>query len=380
MKVSPSSVRVMESVVSQAIPAAAHETSAVTSVVRSGVEGLEGARAGVEHLRIAIFKSGSHPEPSDCTRRVYDALQRKGVQTLWLDADKTSYVGNTLMHDGAPVGQLDAIVPRYTNEHARNMLDQMEAHGIQMTNNRQAIETTRSKINTELAYQANGAPSIPTRFARSADDADASLRGLPDDIVVKPFDGESGQGVEFFTSHADAKAHINTHFAGSETALIVQPRVSGAMVRWTTEDGRQVESAMDYRVLIALDRNDQPQVHAILQRIGAEGSGKSNIDAGGWGQLVDVKDAPEGLIDAALKGFTAIPGKFGSGGVDIMPVGRSIEQPLTNHTATSWVVTETNSSPGITDWRGTHFADAMADRAIELAQRSYARIGSASAA
>ena len=354
----------------------AHDAAGVlTSSMHRGSSAVSAARDGARELRIGVFTSMSvHNDGT--THFLHDALAKRGVDALWLDADRMAYSGATLMHNGAPVGQLDAVIPRYVSRDVFPLMDAMEANGIPLVNNTTAINTTWSKINSQIAYEAHGAPAIPTRVARTADDAAHSLSGLPHDVVVKPYDGEGGNGVEFFTNHADAHAHIQSHFAGSDIPLLVQPRVQGAMVRWTTPDGIATSSAMDYRVLLSRNALDEPYPVAILQRVGAPGSGKSNIDAGGWGRLVQLEDAPQGLLDAAVQGYAPIPGSFGMGGVDIMPVGRSIDQPLEHHAARSFVITETNSSPGIPDARGIDFAGAVAERAMILARRARAAAGS----
>lgn len=353
--------------------AATHAAAVVPGSDRLGASGAIDAQRGVEQLRIGILRGGtSADEPTEHV--LFGAVERTGATPMWLELDQMRYEGDVLLHKGTPVGPLDAVITRYTGAAPDGITVQMEQHGIELLNNQRAVATTSSKIKSQDAFDAGGVNAIPTRFAMSAKDADAALHGLPDDVVVKPYDGESGKGVEMFTNHAAARTHIAKHFAASDTALLVQRRVEGAMVRWTLPDGTPTTSAMDYRVLITLDAHDRPFVDTVFQRIGAPGSGKSNIDAGGWGQIVPLDEVPQELIDSALKAHASIPGKYGIAGIDVIPVGRPLDQPLENHAAKEFLVTEANSSPGITDLnRGTRFADAVAARAVAVGLRAQAQ-------
>ncbi len=317
----------------------------------------------------------SFSQPNDGANGfLFDAIARRGADTLWINSDTAHFVGDTFMQGDVPIGHLDAVIPRYAGS-SLPLMGEMEQHGIPMINNQRAITTTWLKQNTHAAYEAYGTPTIPTRFAAKAEDATEALRGLPDDIVVKPHDGEGGNGVEFFTNHEDAARHIEQHFRGSDSLLLVQPRIQGAMVRWETPAGEIVESGMDYRavgtkIVGETPAQDTPVIVGYIQRVGAPGSGKSNLDAGGWGRIMGPDEAPDGLRDAAFKGYAAIPGNYGMGGIDIMPVGREIDQPLLDHAAESFVVTESNSSPGVIDGDAIGHMEAVADHTLAVALRN----------
>jgi glutathione synthase/RimK-type ligase-like ATP-grasp enzyme len=303
------------------------------------------------------------------------ALLRRGVDAQWLEAPLTAVKGGQLLYDGKPMQHFDAIVPRYAKAEGSAALDFLRDSGVPVMNDTEAVATTSSKLNSDKAMAAHGVPRIPTNWASSAKDADNALAGIEGDICVKPYDGESGEGVEFFTNKADAKRHIEEHFAKSDTLLSVQPKVGGAKVSWKHPELGDVQSGMDYRVLVTRDKFDEPYVDSILQRIGAAGSDKSNLDAGGWGRVVDPKNehVPAGIIETALKAAKSVPGRYEVGGVDIIPVGRDPHAPVNDHRAQQFLTTEINSSPGIPDQNyGTAFSDAIANRAVILGERSRA--------
>jgi len=331
------------------------------------------AHSGAAGLRIGILSRADTGESFNAALLMGDALARRGVQATWLDADATRVVGGRVL-DAArrDVGKLDYVLTRYPTARGMATMDDLEAAGIPLLNSSTAIRTTSSKLNSQVAYEAFGTPTIATRYAHGPGDAERALDGLPDQVVVKPFDGEGGRGVEFFDDHASAARHIRDHFADGPDApmLLVQERIPGATVRWTTPAGEATESGMDYRVLVTRDAADRAFPHTIMQRIGAPGSGRSNLDGGGWGRNVPIEQAPAGLIDAAMAGYHPIPGQFDMAGVDVMAVGRAAAQPLDDHAARAFVVTETNSSPGIPDvLLGRDFAGAVAERAIAVASR-----------
>ncbi|MCW2972195.1 MAG: RimK-like ATP-grasp domain [Thermoleophilia bacterium] len=338
-----------------------------------GRAALVDAGEGVANLRIGIFSRADTGEGGNSALLIGDALARRGVSAIWLDADATRVAGTRVFDAaGGDVGALDFVVTRYPSVHGLRTMDELHGIGVPLLNDTTSIATTSNKIKSQLAYESFGTPSIATRYAMGPADAEAALAGLPDRVVVKPFDGEGGRGVKFFDDHASARRYIERHFAGSPNApvLLVQERIPGAMVRWQTPAGEATESGMDYRALITRDRADRPFVHTLMQRIGAPGSGTSNLDGGGWGRNVAVEEAPPALVETALAGYAPIPGRFDMAGVDVMPVGRHIDQAIEDHAARQFVVTETNSAPGIPDLRlGRDFAGAVADRAIDLASR-----------
>ncbi|MCW2956231.1 MAG: RimK-like ATP-grasp domain [Thermoleophilia bacterium] len=351
--------------------------------VRLANLGSDGARIAMEELavpvrdlRVGMLTRANTGEPFNGAYLIDQGLRLRGANPVWIDSERAAMRGAELVQDGRPVGPLDFLMVRYPTQHGLDVMDALQARGVPLLNDRTAIATTSSKFNTQGVFDGFDTPRILTRFASNVDEAEAALKGLPDRVVTKPFDGEGGKGVEFFDDHRSALQHIRRHFAESDTMLLVQEEVPGTKVRWKTDAGDEVASAMDYRVLITRDRRDAPYVHTIMQRIGAPGSGTSNIDGGGWGRNVPVEEAPPQLVEAALDGYGPIPGTFDMGGVDVMPRGRAIDQGLDDHGADGFVVTETNSSPGIPDLRlGRDFAGAVAERGLFVAARSRAAAG-----
>jgi ribosomal protein S6--L-glutamate ligase len=253
------------------------------------------------------------------TRRLVEAAIARGHRERVIDHTKC-YVevrntGPTVFHDGEPLLEVDAIIPRIgasVTEYGSAIIRQFEAQGIFTTTPSLALARSRDKLRS-LQLLARDRAAIPhTLFARRASDLDDLLERLGGPpVVIKLLEGTQGVGVVLAETKKAAKSVLQA-FEGLKADVIVQEFIKEA-------------KGADLRVIVVGGR-----VVAAMRRVGAPGEFRANVHQGGSTEKVTLTQRERRLAVKAAK-VLGLP----VAGVDLL---RSERGPL---------VIEVNASPGL---------------------------------
>jgi len=267
-------------------------------------------------MRIAVLSQ--KPELYS-TRRVVEAAQQRGHEALILDYLRCHMAIAahlpTLVYDGDPVPQLDAIVPRVSASstfYGCAVVRQLEMMGVFTANSSQAIARSRDKLRCLQILSRKGIAMPVTAFGHSTQDVRgliAAVGGAP--LVVKLLEGTQGIGVVLCETQKAAESVIEA-FRNLDANILVQEFIEEA-------------AGVDLRCFVVGSK-----VVAAMKRTAAPGEFRSNLHRGGQGEKAKLTPEERSMAVRAAKAM-----RLGIAGVDII---RSKHGPL---------VIEVNSSPGL---------------------------------
>ncbi len=253
------------------------------------------------------------------TRRIVEAAAARGHHVRVVDHTKC-YVevrnsGPTVFHDGDPLTDVDAIVPRIgasVTESGSAIVRQFETQNVFTTTPSLGLSRARDKLRS-LQVLARDRVAIPhTLFARRASDLDDLLERLGGPpVVIKLLEGTQGVGVVLAETKKAAKSVLQA-FEGLKADVIVQEFIKEA-------------KGADLRVIVVGGK-----VVAAMRRVGAPGEFRANVHQGGSAEKVTLTQRERRLAIKAAKSLG-----LEVAGVDML---RSERGPL---------VIEVNASPGL---------------------------------
>ncbi len=278
------------------------------------------------------------------TRVLAEAARQRGhtvevMDTLQFDI-RVSRQNPELLYQGAPVGPVDAVIPRIGASitfYGLAVVRQFEMMGVYCLNESQAIARSRDKLRSLQLLSRHDIGLPPTVFTQQADhvlDCIERVEGPP--VVVKLLQGTQGIGVVLAETALAASSVIEA-FHGLEQNILIQKFIKEA-------------KGSDIRALVV-----GRKVVAAMRRQAVAGEFRSNIHRGGTSKKVRL--SPEyrrtALAAARVLGLTVA-------GVDLI---ESAEGPM---------VMEVNSSPGLEGIQKTTGVD-VADAIIEHIEREVGR-------
>jgi ribosomal protein S6--L-glutamate ligase len=275
------------------------------------------------------------------TRVLTEAARRRGHEVRVLDTlqfdIRVSRRSPELLYQGAPVGPVDAVIPRIgasITYFGLAVVRQFEMLGVYCLNESQAIARSRDKLRCLQLLSRHDIGLPPTIYTRQAEHVPACIEkveGPP--VVVKLLQGTQGIGVVLAESTAAASSVIEA-FHGLEQNILIQKFIREA-------------NGADIRALVVGHK-----VVAAMKRQAVAGEFRSNMHRGGTAR--SMKLPPEyrrtALAAARVLGLTVA-------GVDLI---ESAEGPM---------VMEVNSSPGLEGIQKTTGVD-VADAVIEHIERA----------
>jgi ribosomal protein S6--L-glutamate ligase len=275
------------------------------------------------------------------TRVLTEAARRRGHEVRVLDTlqfdIRVSRRNPELLYQGAPVGPVDAVIPRIgasITYFGLAVVRQFEMLGVYCLNESQAIARSRDKLRALQLLSRHDIGLPPTIYTRQADHVPACIEkveGPP--VVVKLLQGTQGIGVVLAESTAAASSVIEA-FHGLEQNILIQKFIREA-------------NGADIRALVV-----GRKVVAAMKRQAVAGEFRSNIHRGGTARAM--KLPPEyrrtALAAARVLGLTVA-------GVDLI---ESAEGPM---------VMEVNSSPGLEGIQKTTGVD-VAEAIVEHIERA----------
>jgi ribosomal protein S6--L-glutamate ligase len=278
------------------------------------------------------------------TRMLTAAARRRGhdvevMDTLQFDI-RVSRQSPELLYKGAPVGPVDAVIPRIGASitfYGLAVVRQFEMMGVYCLNESQAIARSRDKLRCLQLLSRHDIGLPPTVFTRQAEHvADCIERVDGPPVVVKLLQGTQGIGVVLAETAMSASSVIEA-FHGLEQNILIQKFIKEA-------------NGADIRALVV-----GRKVVAAMRRQAVAGEFRSNIHRGGTSKKVRL--SPEcrktALAAARVLGLTLA-------GVDLI---ESAEGPM---------VMEVNSSPGLEGIQKTTGVD-VADAVIEHIEQEVVR-------
>jgi ribosomal protein S6--L-glutamate ligase len=270
------------------------------------------------------------------TRVLTEAARRRShdvcvLDTLQFDI-RVSRRNPELLYQGAPLGPVDAVIPRIgasITYFGLAVVRQFEMLGVYCLNESQAIARSRDKLRALQLLSRHDIGLPPTIYTRQAEHVPACIEkveGPP--VVVKLLQGTQGIGVVLAESTAAASSVIEA-FHGLEQNILIQKFIREA-------------NGSDIRALVV-----GRKVVAAMKRQAVAGEFRSNIHRGGTAKKMTLPPdyRRTALAAARVLGLTVA-------GVDLI---ESDEGPM---------VMEVNSSPGlegIQKTTGVDVADAIID-------------------
>jgi ribosomal protein S6--L-glutamate ligase len=223
--------------------------------------------------------------------------------------------GSELLYQGAPAGEVDAVIPRIgasITSYGLAVVRQFEMMGVYCVNGSRGIARSRDKLRALQLLSRHDIGLPPTVYTRQADHLPGAidrLDGLP--VVVKLLQGTQGVGVVLAESQAAASSVVEA-FHGLEQEILIQKFI------------REARGA-DLRAFVVGDR-----VVGAMRRQAGNGEFRSNLHRGGTAK-------PERLSRAYRRAAVRAARVLGLGvaGVDLL---ESNDGPM---------VMEVNSSPGL---------------------------------
>lgn len=278
------------------------------------------------------------------TRVLCEAAQARGhdvrvMDTLQFDVCISRQTAE-LLYQGAPVGPVDAVIPRIgasITNFGLAVVRQFEMMGTYCLNESQAIARSRDKLRCLQMLSRHDVGLPPTVYTRQADhipDCIERVEGPP--VVVKLLQGTQGIGVVLAESQVAASSVIEA-FHGLEQEILIQKFIREA-------------NGSDVRALVVGGK-----VIAAMRRQAKGGEFRSNMHRGGTATAIELtaESRRTALAAARVLGLTVA-------GVDLL---ESDEGPM---------VMEVNSSPGlegIQKTTGVNVADAIIAHVEQQAHR-----------
>src|SRR5437899_963990 len=209
------------------------------------------------------------------TRVLVEAGQARGhdvrvLDTLQFDI-RVSKRNPELFYQGAPVGPVDAVIPRIGASitfFGLAVVRQFEMMGVYCLNESQAIARSRDKLRALQILSRHDIGLPPTVYTRQADHVPGCIErveGPP--VVVKLLQGTQGIGVVLAESTAAASSVIEA-FHGLEQNILIQKFIREA-------------NGSDIRALVVGRR-----VVAAMRRQAVAGEFRSNIHRGGTAKKI----------------------------------------------------------------------------------------------
>jgi ribosomal protein S6--L-glutamate ligase len=268
------------------------------------------------------------------TRVLSEAAEYRGhdvqvMDTLQFDV-RISRQKAELFYQGAPVGPVDAVIPRIgasITNFGLAVVRQFEMMGVYCLNESQAIARSRDKLRCLQLLSRHDVGLPPTVYTRQADhipDCIERVEGPP--VVVKLLQGTQGIGVVLAESQMAASSVIEA-FHGLEQDILIQKFIREA-------------NGSDVRALVV-----GGEVVAAMRRQAKGGEFRSNMHRGGTAKKLDLSAEYRRTAVAAARVLG-----LDLAGVDLL---ESDDGPM---------VMEVNSSPGlegIQKTTGVDVADAV---------------------
>jgi ribosomal protein S6--L-glutamate ligase len=253
------------------------------------------------------------------TRALVEAAEDRGhavrvLDTLQFDV-RVSRRKAELYYQGAPVGEVDAVIPRIgasITTFGLAVVRQFELMGVYCVNPARGIARSRDKLRSLQLLSRRDISLPPTIYTRQAGhivNCIEHLDGPP--VVVKLLQGTQGVGVVLAESQASASSVIEA-FHGLEQEILIQKFIREA-------------GGADIRALVVGNR-----VVAAMRRRAVPGEFRSNMHRGGTAEPVRL---PARYRRTAVAAARALGLRVA--GVDML---ESDEGPM---------VMEVNSSPGL---------------------------------
>jgi ribosomal protein S6--L-glutamate ligase len=266
------------------------------------------------------------------TRVLVEAAQKRGhavrvLDTLQFDI-RVSRRNPQLFYQGAPVGPVDAVIPRIGASitfFGLAVVRQFEMLGVYCVNESQAIARSRDKLRCLQILSRHDIGLPPTVYTRQADHVPGCIdrvEGPP--VVVKLLEGTQGIGV-VLAETAQAASSVIEAFHGLDQNILIQKFIKEA-------------KGSDIRALVVGKR-----VVAAMKRKAVAGEFRSNLHRGGKATTVrlSAEYRRTALAAARVLGLRVA-------GVDLI---ESDEGPM---------VMEVNSSPGLEGIQRTTDVDVAA--------------------
>jgi ribosomal protein S6--L-glutamate ligase len=288
-------------------------------------------------MRLVIL---SRNESLYSTRALAEAGRRRGhrvdvLDTLQFDI-RVSRQSPELFYQGAPVGRVDAVIPRIGASitfFGLAVVRQFEMMGVYCLNESQAIARSRDKLRCLQILSRHDIGLPPTVYTRQAEHLEGCVEqvdGPP--VVVKLLEGTQGIGVILAESTAAASSVVEA-FHGLDQNILIQKFIREA-------------NGADIRALVV-----GRKVVAAMKRQAVAGEFRSNIHRGGKAKKIRL---PAEYRKTALAAARVLGLRVA--GVDMI---ESNEGPM---------VMEVNSSPGLEGIENTTGID-VARAVIEHIER-----------
>ena len=303
-------------------------------------------------MKIAII---SRSTQNHSTRSLHEAAKNAGHTAHILDAfgfylriggarlqsapTTESYIGEDMTYEGAPVEDIDVVIPRIssaTAAYGQEVIAHFEWLGIPVMNRAQAIATARHKFRSLRILAQHGLPVPPSLTVGSAaflEEAVAELGDYP--FILKPFYGTHGSGVMLLDTPTSLTSAVDA-LCGLHQDYVIQPFIG------------ENATAIDIRILIV-----GGEVIAAMQRRAPIGEFRANIHRGASGEAVSLTNDEKSL---AIEATAAL--ELDIAGVDLL------------QTADGPVILEVNPSPGFEELEtvtGINIAEAIIKFAVEIA-------------
>src|SRR3954451_14095778 len=204
------------------------------------------------------------------TRVLVEAASKRGHQVRVLDTLqfdlRVSKRNPELFYQGAPVGPVDAVIPRIGASitfFGLAVVRQFEMMGVYCVNESQAIARSRDKLRCLQILSRHDIGLPPTVYTRQPDHITQCIdlvEGPP--VVVKLLEGTQGIGVVLAETAATANSVIEA-FQGLDQNILIQKFIKEA-------------KGADIRALVVGKR-----VVAAMRRKAVSGEFRSNIHRGG---------------------------------------------------------------------------------------------------
>lgn len=228
-------------------------------------------------------------EEDATSRRLLAACAREG-RAVQVDpallAVRAGPGGIVLLHDGAPLDDLDAVLlvrgigASGDGDVQFDLYRALEAAGTPVLSRLEALLVAQDKLQTSLALARAGVPTPPATAAQREEDAFAALAALGD-AVAKPLYGSLGEGVE----------RVRNDRAGRERCReLLAARGSLYLQAFVDHGGR------DVRAFVVGGR-----VEAAIERRAPPGEFRTNVSVGGEPRELRLPEETEAVAEAAAR-------------------------------------------------------------------------------
>jgi len=257
-------------------------------------------------------------EPKGSSRRLQDAFEGAGHRVSLLDTYRVTIevgpAGARLWHQGQPLDDLEAVVPRIGHSatfHGSVVMRQLEHAGVYMTASAQALLASRDKLHGLQVLARAGVPVPRTCYVQRRQDLREAILRIGAPLIVKILEGTQGRGVLLAETPELAEAMAET-LLGAERPVLLQHFVAESRGR-------------DVRAFVVGD-----EVVVAARRVARGDEYRTNVHLGAKAERVELEPS---FRECALRAARAMGLEVA--GVDMLE-GRA--GPL---------VTEVNSSPSV---------------------------------